>query len=80
MANFCSHCGTKHASPDSTSHPARKKTKVDRAKKPRKVSAYGKRYGKHFKLLAGNNKKKNGSWKKNGFVRTQKQAHKAAKK
>jgi hypothetical protein len=76
MPNFCSHCGVKH----STSASVEETAPPVKTKKPRKVSAYSKRYGKHFKSLAPKNKKKNGSWKKNGFTRTQKQAHKAAKK
>jgi len=47
---------------------------------PRKASAYSKRYGAAFKRIAPSNKKKNGGWKQGGFARTQKAAHKAAKK
>ena len=47
---------------------------------PRKASAYSKRYGAAFKRLAKKNKKKNGGWKQGGFARTQKAAHKAARK
>ena len=50
------------------------------SKAPRKGSAYSRRYGAAFKRIAPRNKKKNGSWKKGGFARTQKAAHKAAKK
>ncbi len=46
----------------------------------RKASAYSKRYGKAFKKVAGKYKKKSGGWKKNGFKRAQKEAHKLAKK
>lgn len=49
-------------------------------KKSRTASAYSKRYGAAFKRLAKKNKTKSGSWKKGGFARTQKQAHKAARK
>lgn len=49
-------------------------------KKSRKASAYSKRYGAAFKRLAKKNKTKSGSWKKGGFARTQKQAHKEARK
>jgi len=49
-------------------------------KKQRKASAYSKRYGAAFKRLAKKNKKKNGGWKQGGFARTQKAAHKAARK
>jgi len=77
MPNFCSHCGAKHATAATVADAA---PSSRAAKKPRKVSAYSKRYGKHFKSIAPKNKKKDGSWKKDGFARTQKQAHKAAKK
>ena len=46
----------------------------------RRVSAYQKAYGKHFKKIAPKHKKANGSWKKDGFKRTQKAAHAATKK
>ena len=46
----------------------------------RKKSAYGIAYGKNFKEIAKGNKKKDGSWKKDGFKRTQKAAHAATKK
>jgi len=49
-------------------------------KAARKVSAYQKAYGKNFKKLAPKNKKANGSWKKDGFKRTQKAAHAATRK
>jgi hypothetical protein len=54
--------------------------KKSRSSSPRKASAYSKRYGAAFKRLAKKNKKKNGGWKQGGFARTQKAAHKAAKK
>ena len=50
------------------------------AKKPRKASAYSKRYGKAFKRLAPKYKKKSGGWKKNGFRLCAAAARKAAKK
>jgi len=46
----------------------------------RKASAYSKKYGLAFKKVAKRYKKKNGSWKKNGFKLAQKAAHKEAKK
>ena len=49
-------------------------------KKARKASAYSKRYGKAFKRLAPRYKKKNGSWKKDGFKRCAAAARRAAKK
>jgi len=49
-------------------------------KRPRKASAYSKRYGKAFKRLAPRYKKKSGGWKKNGFRLCAAAARKAAKK
>ena len=46
----------------------------------RKPSLYSRMYGKKFKELAEANKKKDGSWKKDGFKKTQKQAHAATRK
>tara|TARA_R110000823_G_scaffold43267_1_gene112727 strand:+ start:704 stop:1030 length:327 start_codon:yes stop_codon:yes gene_type:complete len=45
----------------------------------RKASAYSKKYGRAFKSIAGQYKTKSGSWKKDGFKRAQKAAHKKAK-
>tara|TARA_R110002110_G_C13411243_1_gene713641 strand:+ start:1286 stop:1633 length:348 start_codon:yes stop_codon:yes gene_type:complete len=51
------------------------------AKAPkRKASAYSKRYGKAFKKVMPKYRTKNGSWKKDGFKKAQKAAHKEAKK
>ena len=49
-------------------------------KKPRKASAYSKRYGKEFKKVSSSYKKKNGQWMKNGFRDAVRAAHKLAKK
>ena len=46
----------------------------------RRVSDYQKAYGKNFKKVQGKYKKKNGSWKQDGFKRAQKEAHKLTKK
>lgn len=46
----------------------------------RKVSAYQTRYGENFRKVAPKYKKKDGSWKKDGFKRAQKEAHKLTKK
>ena len=51
-----------------------------KAKKPRKASAYSKRYGREFKRLSSKYKLKNGSWGKDGFKKCQAAAHKATKK
>ncbi len=48
-------------------------------KKPRKASAYSRRYGKAFKKVSMTYKKKNGEWKKNGFRSAVRAAHKLAK-
>ena len=62
--------------------PRRRASTVKRtsSKPSRKGSAYSKRYGAAFKRIAKKNKKKSGGWKQGGFARTQKAAHKAAKK
>lgn len=49
-------------------------------KKKRKASAYSKRYGAAFKKLSKKYKKKNGSWKKNGFKNCATAARRMAKK
>jgi hypothetical protein len=46
----------------------------------RKASEYSKRYGRAFRKVAPRFKKKNGSWKTNGFKNAQKAAHKLAGK
>jgi len=46
----------------------------------RAPSAYNKRYSKHFDSIKGNYKRKDGSWKKNGFKNAVKKAHSLAKK
>jgi hypothetical protein len=51
-----------------------------KAKKPRKVSAYHRRYGKEFKRVEGKYKNKRGGWKKDGFRLAQAAAHKATRK
>jgi len=45
----------------------------------RKASAYSKRFGKAFKKVAKDYKKKNGQWMKNGFKSAVRAAHKLAK-
>ena len=52
----------------------RRSTTIKRA-----ASAYSKKYGRAFKRLAPKYKKKSGGWKKDGFKRCQKAAHKAVK-
>jgi len=59
----------------------RRAAKVSSPKKaPRKASEYSKRYGAAFKKVATQHKTKSGSWKKGGFKRAQKAAHKLAKR
>ena len=45
----------------------------------KRVSKYHKKYGRAFKKLAPKYKKKNGSWKKNGFKRCAAAARRACK-
>jgi len=54
-------------------------TPSEEPKKPRKASAYSKRYGKAFKKVSPDYKKKDGEWKKNGFRSAVQAAHKLAK-
>lgn len=49
-------------------------------KMQRKVSAYSKAYGRNFKKVQGKYKKKDGSWKQDGFKRAQSEAHRLTKK
>ena len=46
--------------------------------KKRKVSAYNRKYKAAFKRVAKNYKKKNGEWKKDGFKKAVRAAHKEA--
>lgn len=58
-------------------------TPIKPRKKPRKkpsFNSYAAHYGRNFKKLAPANKKKDGSWKKDGFKRTQSQAHDLTRK
>jgi hypothetical protein len=62
-------------------HPAVKRgTKAAKKVVKRKASAYAKKYGKAFKKVASKYKTKAGKWKKDGFKRAQKEAHKLAKR
>ena len=60
--------------------PLTKPVQSQTRKKPRRASAYSKRYGAAFKRIAPKNQKKGGGWKQGGFMRTQKAAHRAARK
>jgi len=46
----------------------------------RKISAYARKYKKAFAKVSGRFKLKNGSWRKGGFDKAVKEAHKLAKK
>ena len=80
MANFCHECGTASKGHSHSGSIATDTVPEKKAKVPRKASAYSKRYGKHFKTVAPKHQTKSGSWKKDGFLKTQKAAHKLAKK
>lgn len=83
MTNFCAHCGTSltagAATPAVRSAPGRTKTQVKTVVK-RKPSAYNNKYSKALKSVSKTYKKKDGSWKKNGFRSAVKAAHKKAKR
>ena len=49
-------------------------------KRPRKRSAYNKRYAAAFKKVQKKFKKKNGGWMKDGFKRAQREAHRIARR
>ncbi len=57
------------------STPAIVDTPIEVATKPRKASAYSKKYGAAFKRLSPQFKKVNGDWKKNGFRNAVRAAH-----
>lgn len=57
-----------------------KANKTDMMKRARKVSAYSKAYGRNFKKVQGKYKKKDGSWKQDGFKRAQAEAHRLTRK
>jgi len=46
----------------------------------RKVNAYNRRYARAFKKCKAKHMKKNGQWKKGGFKRCVREAHRMAKK
>lgn len=78
MANFCSQCGSSLSSTTKAMSSPSSKAKRSTPTK-RKPSAYSAKYSRAFKSVAKKNKKKDGSWKKNGYRTTVKQAHKKAK-
>lgn len=56
------------------------KKRSDRKKPKRKASKSQMAYGRAFKLLAPKYKKKNGSWKKDGFKRCVRAAHRECRR
>ena len=59
-----------------------RQTSIAKKAKPKRraATAAGKKYGRAFRRLCPQYKKKDGSWKKDGFKRCQKAAHALAKK
>ena len=49
-------------------------------RRKRKKSRYNTAYAKNFKKVQGKHKTNSGSWKKDGFKRAQKEAHRLTKK
>ena len=64
---------------DNLSQPYSKKVSKPTSKAKRQPSAYNAKYSKAFKKVSPKYKTKSGSWKKDGFKRAQKAAHKMAK-
>ena len=78
-AGLCPWCGTEgaHVTPRAN---GRTSTSAVRSVRPkRKASAQQKKYGREFKKICSQYKKKNGQWKKNGFARCVRAAHKRCK-
>jgi len=86
MPRYCPRCGEALHSYGTTKGEVRKTARraFDKpepmAKKVRKASAYSKKYGRAFKKVSKKYKKKSGGWKKDGFKRAQKAAHRLAKR
>ena len=64
---------------DRIAQPGQECIAMKAVKGKRKATAAAKRYGKAFKKVAKDFKKKNGSWKVNGFRNAVRAAHKLAK-
>ena len=64
---------------DRLGRPTQDRIAMKAIKGKRKATAASKRYGKAFKKIAKDYKKKNGSWKVNGFRNAVRAAHKLAK-
>ena len=89
MPRYCPRCGEALHSHGTTKGEVRKTARrayepmlpgISPHKPKRKASAYSKRYGAAFRKVAKKFKKKNGSWKTNGFKNAQRAAHKLAKR
>lgn len=83
MPRYCPRCGKFLASESTTKGEVRKTARrayEPKAKPKRKASASNKKYGRAFKKVAPRFKKKNGEWKKDGFKRAVRAAHKEAKR
>jgi hypothetical protein len=86
MPRYCPRCGEALHSDGTTKGEVRKTARrafekpEPMGKKVRKASAYSKKYGRAFKKVSKKYKKKSGGWKKDGFKRAQKAAHKLAKR
>ena len=64
---------------DRLAQPGTEAIAMKAIKTKRKATAASKRYGRAFKKIAKDYKKKNGSWKVNGFRNAVRAAHKLAK-
>jgi hypothetical protein len=64
---------------DRIAQPTQEAIAMKAVKGKRKATAASKRYGRAFKKVAKDFKKKNGSWKTNGFRNAVRAAHKLAK-
>ena len=85
MPRYCPRCGEALHRDGTTKGEVRKTARrayesTASPKPKRKASAYSKRYGAAFRKVAPRFKKKNGSWKTNGFKNAQKAAHKLARR
>ena len=78
MPRYCPRCGETLHTHSTTKGEVRKTARraYEPTKKKRGPSAYNKKYAAAFKKVEGKYKKKNGSWKQDGF----KNAGKAARR
>ena len=75
----CPNCRMMREVFDNLSQPYSEEVSKPTTKAKRKPSAYNAKYSKAFKKVSPKYKTKSGSWKKDGFKRAQKAAHKMAK-